>query len=173
MHKNNQHKDNNNYQYNNLQNHHNNCNDEFFMSEALIQAEIAWKTYNEVPIGAVIVKDNQIIATGFNSPINNLDPTAHAEIIAIRKASQILNNYRLINTTLYCTIEPCVMCFGAIIQARIKRIVFGAKDLKFGVLGSMINLEQYKWNHKFEITNGILEANCKLLMQYFFKQQRI
>lgn len=146
--------------------------DEFFMAEALMQAEIAWKSHNEVPIGAIVVKDHQIIATGFNYTINSMDPTAHAEIFAIRKAAQVLKNYRLINTTIYCTLEPCIMCFGAIIQARIKHIVFGARDLKYGALGSMFDLEKYSWNHKSTVTSGILELQCKELLQEFFKQKR-
>lgn len=141
------------------------------MQAALQQANLAWQL-NEVPIGAVLIKENNIIAHGHNLPITNVDPTAHAEIIAIRNATKILNNYRLINTTLYVTIEPCIMCFGALIQARVKHIVFGAKDDKFGSLGGAINLTSYKWNHKIEVTSGILEADCKAILQNFFKTKR-
>ena len=146
--------------------------DELFMQKALEQAKLAWQLNNEVPIGAVVVQENQIIAVGSNLSITNLDPTAHAEIIAIRRAAQFLNNYRLVDACLYVTVEPCAMCFGAVLQARIKKIVFGANDPKFGAIGSVVNLNNYLWTHKFTYQGGILEKDCKSIMQEFFKNKR-
>jgi tRNA(adenine34) deaminase len=146
--------------------------DEFFMNMALEQAKLAWDVYNEVPIGAVIVRNNQIIAAGSNLSLTNVDPTAHAEIIAIRKAAQSIGNYRLSAVDLYVTLEPCPMCFGAIMHARIKKLVYGAKDPKFGALGSIVNLSNYKWNHKFTYQGGILEQDCAGILKEFFKQKR-
>ena len=146
--------------------------DEFFMQIALEQAKLAWEIYNEVPIGAVIVQDNRIIADGSNLSITNIDPTAHAEIIAIRKAAQFIGNYRLSKVELYVTLEPCPMCFGAIMHARIQKLVFGANDPKFGALGSIVNLSNYKWNHKFTYKGGVLEQDCARLLKEFFKQKR-
>ena len=146
--------------------------DEFFMLKALEQADLAWKKNNEVPIGAVIVQKDQIIAVGSNLSITNLDPTAHAEIIAIRRAAQSINNYRLVETSLYVTLEPCVMCFGAILHSRIQRLIFGAKDLKFGAVGSVVNLSNYKWTHQFSYQGGVLEKDCADILQKFFKTKR-
>ncbi len=146
--------------------------DEIFMLKALEQAKLAWEKNNEVPIGAVIVRQNQIIAVGSNLSITNLDPTAHAEIIAIREAAKLLHNYRLVDVDLYVTLEPCAMCFGAIIQARIKRLVFGAMDPKFGVIGSVVNLGDYKWTHKFSYQGGVLKKDCALILKEFFKNKR-
>ena len=146
--------------------------DEFFMLKALEQADLAWKKNNEVPIGAVIVQKDQIIAIGSNLSITNLDPTAHAEIIAIRRAAQSINNYRLVETSLYVTLEPCVMCFGAILHSRIQRLIFGAKDPKFGAVGSVVNLSNYKWTHQFSYQGGVLEKDCAGILQEFFKTKR-
>lgn len=146
--------------------------DEFFMLKALEQAELAWKNYHEVPIGAVIVKNNQIIAVGSNLSITNLDPTAHAEIITIRKAAQYVNNYRLVDVDLYVTLEPCAMCFGAMLHSRIKRLIFGARDAKFGAVGSVVNLIDCKWNHKLIYQGGVLEKECAFMLQEFFKERR-
>lgn len=129
---------------------------------------------DEVPVGAVIVKDDQLIAEGWNHPIQLHDPSAHAEMIALRRAGEALNNYRLLDTTLYVTLEPCVMCVGAMIHARVGRVVFGAWDPKTGAAGSMFNLLQSeKHNHKIEVTGGVLEAQCRDVLQEFFKRKRV
>ena len=141
------------------------------MQQALEQAKLA-SQLNEVPIGAVVVQENKIIAVGHNLSITNLDPTAHAEIIVIRNAAKILKNYRLIDASLYVTVEPCAMCFGALLQARINKLIFGAKDPKFGAIGGVADLTNYKWTHKFEIEGGILEQDSKVLLQEFFKNKR-
>lgn len=146
--------------------------DEYWMQQAIELANKA-AAEDEVPVGALIVKDNQLVATGWNQPIQHNDPSAHAELQAIRNAGKALNNYRLIDTTLYVTLEPCSMCVGAIIHARIKRLVFGAYDIKTGAAGSAINLiQQQLHNHKVEVIGGILEPECKQLLQDFFKRKR-
>lgn len=128
---------------------------------------------DEVPVGAVIVKDNQLIAEGWNQPIQSHDPSAHAEIMAIRNAGQTLNNYRLIDTTMYVTLEPCSMCVGAMIHARVKHLVFGASDLKTGATGSAINLiHDPIHNHKIEVTGGVMEEECREVLQAFFQHKR-
>jgi tRNA(adenine34) deaminase len=131
------------------------------MQQALKLAELA-AAKDEVPVGAVLVLDNQIIGEGWNQPIITNDPTAHAEIIALRQGSQHLNNYRLINTTLYVTLEPCAMCIGAVLHARIKRLVFGAYDSK----------NTNKLNHRIPYTGGILQQECSDLLTEFFKKRR-
>ena len=142
------------------------------MRAAIEQARAALKQ-NEVPVGAVVVKDGEIISQAFNSPITLQDPTAHAEILALRNAGQRLNNYRLINAELYVTIEPCFMCMGALIHARIKRLIFGTYDLKAGAAGSVFDLTQHaRLNHTIEVTSGVLEPECRELMQHFFRQRR-
>lgn len=143
----------------------------FFMTQALQQAKLALQS-NEVPIGAIIVQQDQVIAVGHNLSITSLDPTAHAEIVAIRNAAKILGNYRLIDASLYVTIEPCIMCFGALLQARIKHLIFGASDPKFGAAGGYLDLTNYNWNHKFKITSKILESQCKFIVQEFFRNKR-
>lgn len=146
--------------------------DEYWMQKALEQARKA-ASDDEVPVGAVIVKDNQLIAEGWNHPIQAHDPSAHAEMMAMRKAGQFLNNYRLIDTTLYVTLEPCSMCVGAMIHARIKRVVFGAYDPKTGAAGSVFELLQSdKHNHKVEVTAGVLEEDCRIILQNFFRNKR-
>lgn len=147
--------------------------DEHWMWNALEQAKKA-AAVDEVPVGAVLVKDNQLIAEGWNHPIQLHDPSAHAEMIALRQAGIILNNYRLLDTTLYVTLEPCVMCVGAMIHARVGRVVFGAYDAKTGAAGSMFDLLQSaKHNHKIEVTGGVLEAQCREVLQEFFKHKRL
>ena len=142
------------------------------MRAAIEQARAALKQ-NEVPVGAIVVKDGEIISQAFNSPITLQDPTAHAEILALRNAGQRLNNYRLINAELYVTIEPCFMCMGALIHARIKRLIFGTYDLKAGAAGSVFDLTQHaRLNHTIEVTSGVLEQECRELMQHFFRQRR-
>ena len=147
-------------------------NDEKWMQIAIREASLA-KNKGEVPVGAIIILNNRIIAKAHNSPISKNDPTAHAEILAIRNASKKLQNYRLPETTLYVTLEPCAMCLGAMIHARINRIVFGASDPKNGVCGSSVNLtSEAFFNHKIIVKGGILEQDCKNILQSFFKLRR-
>ena len=129
---------------------------------------------DEVPVGAVLVdEDNQVIAKDHNHPIGSCDPTAHAEINVIRKAAQVMRNYRLLNTTLYVTLEPCAMCMGAIVHARIGRLVFGAADPKWGAAGSLYHLGQdTRLNHQVDIVSGINADICKTIMQNFFRRRR-
>lgn len=141
------------------------------MQAAIEQAKLAGKT-NEVPVGAVAVLEDQIIAVGHNLTIMNLDPSAHAEIITLRRAAKYVNNYRVTDVSLYVTLEPCIMCFGALLQARIKHLIFGARDLRFGAVGGYIDLTKYCWNHKFEVTGVVLESECKKILQDFFKHKR-
>ena len=146
--------------------------DEKFMKLALQEAKKS-KEMNEVPVGAIVVMNDEIISLAHNQPISQNDPTSHAEINAIRKASQNLDNYRLTGATLYVTLEPCAMCYGAIVHARITRLVFGAYDPKTGVCGSSIKLhEQACFNHSPEITGGILEKDCSLILKDFFQEKR-
>jgi len=143
-----------------------------FMMHALQEARKS-KKMNEVPVGAIVVMNNEIISQSHNQPISQNDPTSHAEINAIRKASQNLGNYRLTGATLYVTLEPCVMCYGAVIHARISRLVFGAYDPKTGVCGSSIKLhERACFNHSPEIIGGVLERDCSLILKDFFKERR-
>ena len=146
--------------------------DEYWMQKALELARKA-QAEDEVPVGALIVKDDQLIAEGFNQPIKSNDPSAHAEMVALRNAGQVLNNYRLIDTTLYVTLEPCSMCVGAMIHARVKRLVFGAFDPKTGAAGSAINLiADDVHNHQVEVLGGLLEDECRDLLQGFFRKKR-
>ncbi|MCU7940254.1 MAG: tRNA adenosine(34) deaminase TadA [gamma proteobacterium symbiont of Bathyaustriella thionipta] len=127
----------------------------------------------EVPVGAVLVKDDQLISEGWNQPILQHDPTAHAEIMAMRHAAKKLENYRLPGTTLYITIEPCSMCAGAIVHARIKRVVFGGSEPRAGAAGSVINLLQNpQFNHQTEVTSGVLSEECGQLLKDFFLLKR-
>jgi tRNA(adenine34) deaminase len=146
--------------------------DSIFMRQAIDQARNAW-ALGEVPVGAVVVKDGQVIATGFNQPIGTHDPTAHAEIMALRAAATILGNYRLPGCELYVTLEPCAMCSGAMMHARLARVVFGAPDPKTGACGSIVNLfQQEKLNHHTEVTGGVLAEECGLLLKEFFAARR-
>ncbi len=127
----------------------------------------------EVPVGAVLVKHDQCIAEGWNSVIANHDPTAHAEIVALRQAGRVLENYRLINTTLYVTLEPCVMCMGAIVQARVERLVFGAFDPKRGAVCHALSLTDAAFlNHRVQWQGGVLEEECSILLKDFFRAKR-
>ena len=145
---------------------------EKWMKLALEQARLA-QAMSEVPVGAVLVQDDQLIASTHNQPISNNDPTAHAEIQLLRAAGKQLNNYRYPDTTLYVTLEPCTMCLGAMIHARVSRIVFGAYDQKTGVCGSCTDLSTSQcFNHTIAIEGGVLENNCKQLLQQFFKNRR-
>lgn len=146
--------------------------DERWMREAITLAKHA-ESEDEVPVGAVLVQDGQIIGAGWNSPINNHDPSSHAEILAIRDAGSKLGNYRLPGTTLYVSLEPCSMCAGAMIHARIERLVFGAYDLKTGVIESVDHvLDQPYHNHKVQYEGGVLETECSQLLTSFFKARR-
>ncbi|MDF1691528.1 MAG: tRNA adenosine(34) deaminase TadA [Zhongshania sp.] len=146
--------------------------DEYWMRHALglaQQADLA----NEVPVGAIIVKDNELIAEAFNQPISSADPTAHAEIVALRSAARSLNNYRLPDTTLYVTVEPCAMCAGAIIHSRIKRVVYGAAEPKAGAVCSHLQLfDQPQMNHRVEWLGGVLAAEATAVLQAFFTRRR-
>jgi len=127
----------------------------------------------EVPVGAVLVKDDKVVAEGWNRPISEHDPTAHAEIDALRKGAHSIGNYRLVDTTLYVTLEPCVMCAGAMIHARIKRLVFGAYDAKTGAAGSVYDtLLDTRHNHQIEFTGGLCAEECSTLLSNFFKERR-
>lgn len=146
--------------------------DEFWMSYA---QELAHKAeeLGEVPVGAVVVLNGELIAEGWNQSILNNDPTAHAEIIALQKAGEKIGNYRLIDSTLYVTLEPCPMCAGAMVHARVKRLVFGAFDLKTGAAGSVFNLiTNEALNHKLEKTAGIAQQKCATQLSNFFKKRR-
>ena len=147
--------------------------DEYYMNLAILEAKKA-ADIDEVPVGAVIVdKNNNVIGYGYNCPVSSNDPTSHAEINAMRMASKVLNNYRLIDTTLYVTIEPCIMCMGAIIHARIKRVVFGAKDPKWGAAGSLYTMaDDKRLNHHPETVSGICEEKTKQLIKSFFINKR-
>jgi tRNA(adenine34) deaminase len=146
--------------------------DEFFMRQALELAREA-EAAGEVPVGAVLVRDGEVLGRGRNSPIQLNDPTAHAEILALREGSQKTRNYRLEGATLYCTLEPCVMCAGALVAARVSRVVFGARDLRFGGVRSKFRLADTEvLNHRLVIEEGVLGAECAELMRSFFATKR-
>jgi tRNA(adenine34) deaminase len=146
--------------------------DQFWMQRALELAQQA-KAEGEVPVGAVLVKEDHILGEGWNAPISQHDPTAHAEIRALRHAAEGLGNYRLLDTTLYVTLEPCVMCAGAIIHARVKRVVIGAADPKTGAAGSVFAiLNSDRHNHQVEISQGVLAEECGALLKEFFQERR-
>jgi tRNA(adenine34) deaminase len=146
--------------------------DQDFMQLALEQAQQAWKL-GEVPVGAVVVKDGEVIATGFNQPIAGHDPTAHAEIVALRAAAQKLGNYRLPGCELYVTLEPCVMCSGAMMHARLARVVYGAADPKTGACGSVVDMfAQEKLNHHTEVQGGVLAEEAGAMLKAFFSERR-
>lgn len=131
------------------------------------------ETEGEVPVGAVIVKDNDVIGEGWNQPIGLHDPSAHAEMVALRDAGKTLSNYRLLGTTLYVTLEPCVMCAGAIIHARVERVVYGAPDPKAGAAGSVVNIfANSKLNHHVTVEAGLLAEECGELLTQFFRARR-
>jgi len=143
-----------------------------FMREALLLARTAAER-GEVPVGAVIAIDGTIVGRGWNRPIATSDPTAHAEMIALREAAAHIGNYRLEDTTIYVTLEPCAMCAGALVNARIRRLVFGARDLRFGAVRSKFRLcDSELLNHRIEIVEGVLGAECQELLQAFFARRR-
>ena len=143
-----------------------------YMREALVLARVA-ESRDEVPVGAVVVKDGAIIGRGFNQPISSRDPTAHAEVVAMRDAAVRLDNYRLTGCELYVTLEPCVMCAGAIIHARLGRLVYGARDPKTGACGSVVDLfAESRLNHHAIVVPGVLADVCGTLLSEFFAQRR-
>lgn len=147
--------------------------DEDYMRMAIALAEEA-ASLGEVPVGAVVVKNREVIGRGKNAPISLNDPTAHAEIQAMREAAKHLGNYRLVDCTLYVTLEPCAMCSGAMQHARIVRLVYGASDPKTGCCGSVINLmEEQRLNHHCEVNSGLMAEECGALLSHFFKQRRL
>ena len=152
--------------------HHTQARDEFFMRHALACAQQAYDA-GEVPVGAVVVHQNRVIASGYNHPIGLNDPTAHAEVQALRAAAQILQNYRMPECELYVTLEPCLMCSGAMFHARLARVVFGASDYKTGVAGSVMNVYTHEQlNHHATVVGGVLEEETREILQRFFKEQR-
>ena len=144
---------------------------EGFMRQALAQAQEALRA-GEVPIGAVLVADGRVIAEGFNQPIRACDPTAHAEIVALRRAAQSLGNYRLPGTTLYVTVEPCLMCVGALVHARVGTLVYGADEAKGAGVRSLVRVEDLALNHRFEVVPGVLDEECRALLVDFFRTRR-
>lgn len=150
----------------------NDNSDEFWMNHALRLARRAWDE-GEVPVGAVLVHNGQVIGEGWNRPIGHHDPTAHAEIMALRQGGKVLNNYRLLETTLYVTLEPCVMCAGAMIHGRIGRLVYGACDQKTGAAGSLLDVIRHPgMNHQMQVSSGVLDTRCAAMLSDFFRQRR-
>ncbi len=148
------------------------CMHEYLMRQALVLAAQA-EASGEVPVGAIVVRDGQVIGRGYNQPISRHDPTAHAEVMALRDAAQHAGNYRLTNCSLYVTLEPCCMCVGAIMHARIARVFFGASDAKTGACGSVVNLfAETRLNHHAEISGGLLAAESTQLLKDFFARRR-
>ena len=146
--------------------------DDLFLGEALELARHA-EAHGEVPVGAVVVVDGQVCGRGFNSPIRLNDPSAHAEILALREAAAALRNYRLEGATLYATLEPCVMCAGALVAARVRRLVFGARDLRFGGVRSKFRLADSELlNHRVEVVEGVMASECLELVKGFFERKR-
>ena len=146
--------------------------DEQWMRQALTLARQA-ESLGEVPVGALLVKDDALVAEGYNQPIQNHDATSHAEVMALRNAGQVLNNYRLPDTTMYVTLEPCSMCVGAMIHARVRRVVYATSDPRTGALGGAFNLLQTEThNHVFEVTAGVMADESKEMLQQFFRARR-
>ncbi len=146
--------------------------DELRMEEALREAQRAL-ALGDVPVGAVVVFEGRVVGRGCNRPVSAHDPTAHAEILALREAGQTIGNYRLLDCDLYVTVEPCAMCAGAITHARIRRLIFGADDAKAGAVHSMLQILNHpKLNHRVEVNSGVLAARCMDLLQTFFRERR-
>ena len=142
------------------------------MKRALVEARKAFDA-GEVPVGAVVAVNGHIVGTGFNQPIGAVDPTAHAEIVALRAAARTVGNYRLTGATLCVTLEPCAMCAGALVHARIGTLVFGALEPKTGAVRSTMNLLDHpSWNHRVEVVSGVLDEECRALVQGFFQERR-
>ncbi|WOT06202.1 tRNA adenosine(34) deaminase TadA [Shewanella youngdeokensis] len=143
-----------------------------FMKMAMNMAEKA-EAKGEVPVGAVLVKDGEVVSAGFNYSIGLHDPSAHAEMQCLRQAGQVLQNYRLIDSTLYVTLEPCAMCAGAIVHSRVSRLVFGAQDEKTGAAGTVIDIVRHSaFNHQVEVTSGVLDTECSEQLSAFFRRRR-
>jgi len=145
--------------------------DESFMRLALEQARLA-ERQGEVPVGALLVADGVVRAQGFNQPISTHDPSAHAEIVTLRRAAQKLDNHRLPGTTLYVTLEPCLMCVGALVLARVSRVVYGVPEPKTGALESLLDAQRLPLNHRFEVESGVLADECRQLLVEFFRARR-
>jgi len=145
--------------------------DAFFMSKALVEARKA-ADRGEVPVGAVVVHDGKMVGRGHNRPISKKDPTAHAEVIALRSAARKLGNYRLTDCDLYVTLEPCAMCVGAVVQARIRRLVYGTSDPKSGAVRSVMRFPFRKLNHRPTISSGIMADECADVLRAFFREKR-
>ena len=149
------------------------AHDAAFMQVALEQAADSAKA-GEIPVAAVVVVSGEIVATGQNRSIRDSDPSAHAEVVALRAAGSTLSNYRLTDATLYVTLEPCAMCIGAIVQARVARVVFGAYDAKAGAAGGVIDLsDSPAFNHRFEVLGGVLAEECGAVLKEFFSERRL
>jgi tRNA(adenine34) deaminase len=144
---------------------------ERFMQMALVEARRA-REAGEVPVGAVLTLRGEVVAAGSNEPIAKKDSTAHAEIVALRRAARVLGNYRLLDTTLYVTLEPCLMCAGALVNARVARLVFGAREPKWGAVRSLLDLDSVRTNHAVEVVEGVLEDECRRLVVEFFRNRR-
>lgn len=145
--------------------------DAFYMRLALAQAALA-RDAGEVPVGAVVVRDETVLGAGFNQPIGSLDPSAHAELLALRAAARSAGNYRLPGAALYVTVEPCLMCVGAIVHARVARVVYGVPDPKGGAVRSVLDAATLPLNHRFEASEGVLADDCRRLLQDFFRSRR-
>jgi tRNA(adenine34) deaminase len=145
---------------------------ELFMEAALAEARRGLAS-GEVPVGAVVAIDGQIVARAFNRPIAAMDPTAHAEVLALREAARAVGNYRLTGAVMYVTLEPCLMCVGALVHARVREVVYGALEPRTGALVSAVRaLELPGLNHRFEVTGGVLEEPCRVIVQEFFRERR-
>jgi tRNA(adenine34) deaminase len=142
-----------------------------FMRLALAQATLA-REAGEVPVGAIVVLDGAVVGSGYNQPIGTSDPTAHAEVLALREAARAAGNYRLAGATLYVTVEPCLMCVGAIVHARVATVVYGVPDPKGGALRSLLDPNALPLNHRFETVEGVLAEDCRQLLQEFFRLRR-
>lgn len=145
--------------------------DELFMRQALVEAQKAYEL-GEVPVGAVVVRDGQIISRGHNRREIDHMATAHAELLVMQEACRLLGRWRLSDCTLYVTLEPCPMCAGTIVNARVGRVVYGAKDAKAGAMGSVLSLNAYPLNHKAAVTTGVLEKDCAAILSDFFEKKR-
>ena len=144
---------------------------EAFMSLALAQAELA-RAAGEVPVGAVVVLGGAVVGRGFNHPLGTSDPTAHAEVLALREAGRAIGNYRLTGGALYVTVEPCLMCVGAIVHARLAGVFYGVADPKGGAVRSLLDVSSLALNHRFEVVEGVLADDCRRLLQEFFRERR-
>jgi tRNA(adenine34) deaminase len=148
-----------------------NASHEGYMRLALAEARRA-REAGEVPVGAVLVADGRVVGRGFNRPIGSVDPTAHAEIVALREAATALANYRLVAVTAYVTLEPCLMCVGALLNARVATVVYGAPEPKWGAVRSLVRLADLALTHRFEVVEGVLEEDCRSLLVDFFRSRR-